>query len=168
MTILGLFNFGALFMRVVAHLSEELLQCNNISACGRANLPFPARLKPQKWLYLANTFLAPCSRGVAALVLVLDDKIQMTLLILGRGALSHCEHSNALWLCSHILTSTFNFKGREKLGSAKDYRQPKGQGRGCEWGKWCCLALNWYIQNCPLTKKGKSFAACLRLPRAGT
>ena len=55
---------------------------------GRANLPFPARLKPQKWLYLANTFLAPPPRGVVALVSVSDDKIQITTLILRRGVLS--------------------------------------------------------------------------------
>ena len=31
-------------------------------------ITFPARLKPQKWLYLANTFLAPPPRGVVAAV----------------------------------------------------------------------------------------------------
>ena len=65
-----------------------MLLCNNIKAWGRANLPFPVRLKPQKWLYLANTFLAPPPRGVVALVSVSDDKIQITILILRRGALS--------------------------------------------------------------------------------
>ena len=55
---------------------------------GRANLPFPARWKPQRWLYLANTFLAPPPRGVVALVSVSDDKIQITILILRRGAVS--------------------------------------------------------------------------------
>ena len=54
---------------------------------GRANLPFPARWKPQRWLYLANTFLAPPPRGVVALVSVSDDKTQI-ILILRRGALS--------------------------------------------------------------------------------
>ena len=52
---------------------------------------FPARLKPQKWLYLANTFLIPLPRGVVALVSVSDDKIQITILILRRGALSTSE-----------------------------------------------------------------------------
>ena len=85
---LALFNFEALFQRVVGHLSEKLLQWNNIHIRRRAYLPYPARLKPQKWLYLANTFLAPPPRGVAALVSVSDDKIQTTLLILRRGALS--------------------------------------------------------------------------------
>ena len=51
-------------------------------------MPFPVKLKPQKRLYLANTFLAPPPRGVAALVSVSDDKIQITILILRRGALS--------------------------------------------------------------------------------
>ena len=37
---------------------------------------------------MANTFLAPVPRGVAALVPVSDDKTQITLLILGQGALS--------------------------------------------------------------------------------
>ena len=54
---LELFNFEALFQRVVGHLSEKLLQWSNIHIQGRANLPFPVRLKPQKWLYLANTFI---------------------------------------------------------------------------------------------------------------
>ena len=85
---LVLFNFGALFKRVVAHLSKEMLQCNNIYARGRVNLLFPVRLNPQKWVYLAITFLAPGPRGVAALVPVSNDKIQITILILGRGALS--------------------------------------------------------------------------------
>ena len=85
---LELFNFEALFQRVVGHLSEKMLQWCNVYIRGRANLPFPVRLKPQKWLYLANTFLAPPPRGVAALVSVSDDKIQITILILRRGALS--------------------------------------------------------------------------------
>ena len=38
---------------------------------------------------MANTFLAPPPRGVAALVSVSDDKIQITILILRRGALSN-------------------------------------------------------------------------------
>ena len=37
---------------------------------------------------MANTFLAPPPRGVAALVSVSDDKIQITILILRRDALS--------------------------------------------------------------------------------
>ena len=37
---------------------------------------------------MANTFLAPPPRGVAALVSVSDDKIKITILILRRGALS--------------------------------------------------------------------------------
>ena len=41
------------------------------------------------WLYLANNFLAPPPRGVVALVSVSDDKMQMTILILRRGALSN-------------------------------------------------------------------------------
>ena len=53
------------------------LQCNNIYARGRANLLFPARSKPQKWVYLANTFLAPGPRGVAALVPVSEDKSKL-------------------------------------------------------------------------------------------
>ena len=69
-TCLALFNFKALFKWVVWHLSEKMLVCNNIHARGRANLPFSARLKPQRWLYLANTFLAPPPRGVVALVSV--------------------------------------------------------------------------------------------------
>ena len=73
---------------VVGHLSEKMLVCNNIHARGRANLPFPAKLKPQKWLYLANTFLALAPREVAALVPVSDDKTQITSMILMRGALS--------------------------------------------------------------------------------
>ena len=84
----ALLNFGALFQWVVGHLSEKMLQWCNVYIRGRANLPFPARLKPQKWLYLANTFLAPPPRGVVALVSVSDDKIQITILILRRGALS--------------------------------------------------------------------------------
>ena len=84
----ALLNFGALFQWVVGHLSEKMLQWCNVYIRGRANLPFPVRLKPQKWLYLANTFLAPPPRGVAALVSVSDDKIQITILILRRGALS--------------------------------------------------------------------------------
>ena len=84
----ALLNFGALFQWVVGHLSEKMLQWCNVYIRGRANLVFPARLKPQKWLYLANTFLAPPPRGVAALVSVSDDKIQITILILRRGALS--------------------------------------------------------------------------------
>ena len=84
----ALLNFGALFQWVVGHLSEKMLQWSNVYIRGRANLVFPARLKPQKWLYLANTFLAPPPRGVAALVSVSDDKIQITILILRRGALS--------------------------------------------------------------------------------
>ena len=87
-TYLAFFNFEALFQWVVRHLSQKLLQWSNIHIRWRANLPFPARLKPQKWLYLANTFLAPPPRGVAALVSVSDDKIQITILILRRGALS--------------------------------------------------------------------------------
>ena len=71
-----------------APLNEKMLLCNNIKAWGRANLPFPVRLKPQRWLYLANTFLAAAPRGVAALAPVSDDKTQTTLLIPGRGALS--------------------------------------------------------------------------------
>ena len=82
-TYLVLFNFRALFNWVVAHSSEKMLLCNNIFARGRANLPFPARLKPQKWVCLANTFLAPCPWRVAALVPVADNKIQITILILG-------------------------------------------------------------------------------------
>ena len=42
----------------------------------------------QKSLYLANTFLGPAPRGVAALVSVSDDKIQITMLIPGWSALS--------------------------------------------------------------------------------
>ena len=67
---------------------KKMLLCNNIHTLGRANLPFSARLKPKRWLYLANTFLAPAPRGVAALVTVSDDNTQITLLILMRGALS--------------------------------------------------------------------------------
>ena len=84
----ALLNFGALFQWVVGHLSEKMLQWCNVYIRGRANLPFPVRLKPQKWLYLANTFLAPPPRGVVALVSVSDDKIQITMLIPGRSALS--------------------------------------------------------------------------------
>ena len=84
----ALLNFGALFQWVVGHLSEKMLQWSNVYIRGRANLVFPARLKPQKWLYLANTFLAPPPRGIVALVSVSDDKIQITILILRRGALS--------------------------------------------------------------------------------
>ena len=84
----ALLNFGALFQWVVGHLSEKMLQWSNVYIRGRANLVFPVRLKPQKWLYLANTFLAPPPRGVAALVSVSDVKIQITILILRRGALS--------------------------------------------------------------------------------
>ena len=51
-------------------------------------MPFPVKLEPQKRLYIANTFLAPPPRGVAALVSVSDGKIQITILILRRGALS--------------------------------------------------------------------------------
>ena len=77
---------------------------------GRANLPFPARWKPQRWLYLANTFLAPPPRGVVALVSVSDDKIQITILILRRGALStpwfvvYCclEHTPSCWPLMHF------------------------------------------------------------------
>ena len=87
-TYLVLFNFRALFNWVVAHSSEKMLLCNNIFARGRANLPFPARLKPQKWLYLAKTFLTPAPRGVAAHVQGSDDKTKITLLILGRRHLS--------------------------------------------------------------------------------
>ena len=55
----------------------------------RANLHFPARLKPQKRHFLATTFLAPAPTGVVSLVPVSNDKIQITaLLMLGRGALS--------------------------------------------------------------------------------
>ena len=43
----------------------------------------------------AITFLAPPPRGVAALVSVTDDKIQLTILILGRVALSSCYHLDA-------------------------------------------------------------------------
>ena len=84
-TYLALSNLKA----VVSCWTQEwkMLQRNNIYERGMANLPFPARLEPQKWLYLTNTFLAP--RGVAALVPVSDDKTQITLLILGRGALSN-------------------------------------------------------------------------------
>ena len=64
----ALLNFGALFQWVVGHLSEKMLQWCNVYIRGRANLPFPVRLKPQKWLYLANTFLAPPPRGVVAAV----------------------------------------------------------------------------------------------------
>ena len=78
------------------------LQCNNIYARGRANLLFPARLKPQKWVYLTNTFLAPVPRGVAALVPVSDDKIQITLLILGRDALSTHQFFSFCKLLFHI------------------------------------------------------------------
>ena len=91
----ALLNFGALFQWVVGHLSEKMLQWCNVYIRGRANLPFPARLKPQKWLYLANTFLAPPPRGVVALVSVSDDKIQITILILRRGALSMVH---TLWM----------------------------------------------------------------------
>ena len=70
------------------------LQCNNIYVRGRANLLLPAILKLQKWVYLTNTFLAPGPGGVAALVLVSDDGIQMKLLILGRGALSTVQDSS--------------------------------------------------------------------------
>ena len=73
---------------VVGHLSERLLKWCNIHIRGRANLPFPARLKPQKWLYLAKSFLTPAPRGVAAHVQGSDDKTKITLLILGRGVLS--------------------------------------------------------------------------------
>ena len=41
---------------------------------------------------MANTFLAPPPRGVAALVSVSDDKIQITILRLRRGALSRWGH----------------------------------------------------------------------------
>ena len=77
-----------LFNGVVAHLSEKMLQCNNIYARRRANLLFPVKLKPQKWVLLANTFLAPGPRGVAALVPISDDKIQIILLTMGLGAFS--------------------------------------------------------------------------------
>ena len=36
---------------------------------------------------MTNTFLAPGPRGVATFVAVSDDKIQITILVLGRGAL---------------------------------------------------------------------------------
>ena len=80
-------------MKIVRRLRQppwmkKMLLCNNTKAWGRDNLPFPVRLKPQKWLYLANTFLAPAPRGVATLAPVSDDKTQTTLLIPGRGALS--------------------------------------------------------------------------------
>ena len=46
---------------------------------------------------MANTFLAPAPRGVAALVPVSDDKTQIILLILMRGALS-TQTSQTKWL----------------------------------------------------------------------
>ena len=73
----------------------------NVNLASQATKPFPqscgakyfSQQSPfiflaQKSLYLANTFLGPAPRGVAALVSVSDDKIQITILILRRGALS--------------------------------------------------------------------------------
>ena len=86
---------------------KKVLQCNNIYAWGRADLSFPAILKPQKGLYLANTFLAPPPRGVAALVSVSDDKIQTTILILRRGALSKFLTCSSVFSTATFLTKTF-------------------------------------------------------------
>ena len=73
----------------------------NVNLASQATKPFPqscgakyfSQQSPfiflaQKSLYLANTFLGPAPRGVAALVSVSDDKIQITMLIPGRSALS--------------------------------------------------------------------------------
>ena len=65
----------------------------NVNLASQATKPFPqscgakyfSQQSPfiflaQKSLYLANTFLGPAPRGVAALVSVSDDKIQITML----------------------------------------------------------------------------------------
>ena len=50
---------------------------------------------------MAHTFFARAPRGVAALVPGSDDKIQITLLILGRGVLS----IHRLWILVYLLVS---------------------------------------------------------------
>ena len=65
----------------------------------------------QKSLYLANTFLGPAPRGVAALVSVSDDKIQITILILRPGAFflpgPTCCDAAPFHIKSHLLDAEF-------------------------------------------------------------
>ena len=69
---------------------------------------------------MANTFLAPPPRVVAALVSVSDDNIQITILILRRGALS-TQYSD-IFLCSPDVDF---YLSSENNGLATDSFKPR-------------------------------------------